>query len=930
MQPGMQPETQPGWRHGKPNVNRRAAQSGAVTRWFLYLISAITLLIIILAVVLLPPIMHWNQQAESWSTARSIPHEVTLSPQHILSGLPAYYKLNEHEARPATLQLILDEEDLRKLTERRNDALQTGWITSRHKEQLPAALIVEGQRMNASVRLRGNQLDHVSGDKWSFKVYLKQGARFDGMRRFSLQAPYTRSFQSEAIISDVMRSIGVLAPRIDYVDLIINDEHIGIMQITEEFDAPLLESQGRRFGPMLQLDDAHTWEMARTTERYANNNSQSNSGTRFDKEAWWKLFSTWQSATPKAYGNYSKRKKGEDLNAALSKWMEFTSDKVKPSEVFDVDAFVDFYIVCEYFSAHNLAQWFNLRLHYNTITARFEPIAYDADLSNKPLHNASLACLNPRNEFARTLMQDPEFANQWAKRIQQLDKELTSDEFADYINTLDGYYLSKLSADYPWLSEFDFNAAQYRCQHLCGLHSNDFAVPISGNALPKQNSIPLNEFPPLVKAYIGEDEKGRFLSLYNRVNTDIAIRNLAYENEITEQLVPLISANRTNHGKPGNNTAQLPVYLKPGQASTNGARIGLAGNTPTEEDSLSLQITVEGLGTQRSIVKPLTLPQHNEIPGSTPVEELLQRYSFLAVADAATGRNAVTELRVASGEWQIDELIIVPRNVNVVISEGTRLLFTHDAGIVLNGDFIVNGSAAAPVLFDAVDEASGWMGIFSQGVGSQLSIKHTTINATRGFEIPGWRQPAGILTHRANVELENVVVSNSCADDAINLIRSKVGIKQLQINNSCSDALDIDSSTGTLSGLDLSQSGGDLLDLSESAMSVSNSVFSGAGDKAISIGEASDAEISDVRISESAIGMAVKDLSNVTITTAEISAVEIGLMAFEKKAEYGPAFVVGSEIQIDAEQRYVLEEHSSIVIDDAALEVTPFDLSDFY
>gem|GEM_PF-5704947 len=130
--------------------------------------------------------------------------------------------------------------------------------------------------------------------------------------------------------------------------------------------------------------------------------------------------------------------------------------------------------------------------------------------------------------------------------------------------------------------------------------------------------------------------------------------------------------------------------------------------------------------------------------------------------------------------------------------------------------------------------------------------------------------------------------------------------------------------------LDLQQSGGDLLDFSESTLSLSNGVFSGAGDKAISVGESSEVEISEVKLSGSTIGLAVKDLSRVTINKADLASLDIGLMAFQKKAEYGPAFIVANELEIDAAQKYVLEELSSIALEGEKLPVTPFDLSEFY
>ena len=53
-------------------------------------------------------------------------------------------------------------------------------------------------------------------------------------------------------------------------------------------------------------------------------------------------------------------------------------------------------------------------------------------------------------------------------------------------------------------------------------------------------------------------------------------------------------------------------------------------------------------------------------------------------------------------------------------------------------------------------------------------------------------------------------------------------------------------------------------------------------------------------------------------------------MAFQKKAEYGPAFIQGSELEIDAVHRYVLEAGSGITLEGEQLPVTPFDLSDHY
>lgn len=886
-------------------------------------------IITLVAIVLIPPFVHWHQQKEAWLLARPNDQSSTdsFSPRHMLNGLKAWYKLHDSEATPTRLTLSLDQQDLEDLTAKRDDALSEGWIQPKHKKPLPATLTVDGKRMNASVRLRGNQPDHISADKWSLKVHLKQGARLHGIRRFSLQAPYTRSFHTEAIIADTMRSVGVLAPRIDYVDVEINGNHIGIMQMTEEFDTPLLEFQGRRSGPMLQLDDAHTWEVVRATERHwlDNKNESGGNADPFNKVAWWDLFSGWQSARLKAYGKHKKRRKSEDLNAAQFQWMAFTDNQKQPSDIFDIDAFVDFYIVCEYFHAHNLAQWINARLHFNTITARFEPIAYDADIHFQPMQRnireSQLTCLNPRNDLARTLMHDNAFASHLIKRISDLDVQLTSEQFAKTVAERDIYYRQKLAADYPWLPEF--RLTKQHCRRLCDLNASDFALSIAGKkALPKADSVPLNDIPPVVKAYLGVGESGPFLELRNRIHSEVIVDNVSSKSQSSSPLFPPAD----EHGLTAA-TTQSPMTLGPVGMSgfSTYPRIDLKETTLTDEDTLSLQVTIPGLGMQQSVLKPVPLPQPVSIPQPMSRDELLQRYPFFSFNESAN------ELQVETGRWHIDELLILPRDIALVVYADTQLLFAPTAGLVLNGDLTVHGDASKPVLFDASDATSGWYGVFSHRADSVLSIKHSTFNATRGFEIPGWRQRAGLLFYRARVVLDAVKVTNSCADDAINLIRSQVSLSNIQVSNSCSDAIDIDASSGSVSGLTLKQSGGDLLDFSDSVISLTDSVFAGAGDKAISIGEGSNVEISDITISDSVIGLAVKDLSTVAVDRANLKSLDVGLMAFQKKAEYGPASMVANDVDIVAtQQQYVLDKTSAIALEGVNLPATPFELSDYY
>ena len=80
------------------------------------------------------------------------------------------------------------------------------------------------------------------------------------------------------------------------------------------------------------------------------------------------------------------------------------------------------------------------------------------------------------------------------------------------------------------------------------------------------------------------------------------------------------------------------------------------------------------------------------------------------------------------------------------------------------------------------------------------------------------------------------------------------------------------------------------MDISGSFVNGKNIVVNFVGDKAISVGE-KILKVDDVLINNSAIGIASKDLSNVIANNVSIKNTGIGLTAFQKKVEFGPASI---------------------------------------
>ena len=70
---------------------------------------------------------------------------------------------------------------------------------------------------------------------------------------FPFRSPETRNFLYEWAFHQNLMNEGILTTRYDFVNVMLNGELLGTYAIEENFNAELLESQGRRQGVILRL-----------------------------------------------------------------------------------------------------------------------------------------------------------------------------------------------------------------------------------------------------------------------------------------------------------------------------------------------------------------------------------------------------------------------------------------------------------------------------------------------------------------------------------------------------------------------------------------------------------------------------------------------------------------------------------------------------
>ena len=181
-----------------------------------------------------------------------------------------------------------------------------------------------------------------------------------------------------------------------------------------------------------------------------------------------------------------------------------------------------------------------------------------------------------------------------------------------------------------------------------------------------------------------------------------------------------------------------------------------------------------------------------------------------------------------------------------------------------------------------------WLGIYIYSENNQMksSIRNLVVenfaNTKKGIlDLTG-----GFNIYNQNVDIKNLILASSNAEDALNLVKSRVNIDNVSIKMAKSDGIDCDFCEGELKNLSFYNIGGDGLDISGSKILASISYANNVKDKVLSIGEKSNAEVFLDKVDNSYIGAAIKDASEAYIEINELNTVGPNIITFIKKDIY--------------------------------------------
>ena len=781
---------------------------------------------------------------------------------------------------------------LRKLQEKRKESLQRGVLITTKGDYVPAKIRHEGRTVKVKMRLKGDWARNSSDKKMSFRVQVKNGDHFLGMRRFSLQNPKARIYDGDRLFFEAIKREGILAPRHSFVDLTVNGTKMGIMALEEHFSKELLESQRRRAGVILKFDESMVWLAE----------SEASKGRGFEG-----VYDNYKNATIKPFRLNrikSSKKLTNELESATRLLRAFVDGALKPSQVFDPILMGRFIAVGDFWGAWHGLRWHNLRFYYNAITGYLEPIGFDAGIAynQKPAHD-------PTAEPIVTKILDDSIRKVYMETLERLIEEAKDGTTAHWVEGLTKNNLKALHKEYFWLEGVDLDLlTQWAEQKLNSVKRKDLL------------------YPKILQVYLVKNEMDYYLELqnplpYDVIVTDIQLLNVSKNNPVKLQfeeasLFPFILASSEIGGMP----TGKKIHLQRKDIDV-GTQFMVTANIKGDREIHA----IKSLLYFSNAIKPI-LPQPT-------LAKTLSEHSYLKVDKK---RNI---LRVKSGQWQVNSWLVVPEGFELLLSEGTTLNFKSSAGLLARGPVTIKGTKDSPVILQGMrnsTKANYWQGIFVMNSESPSHWSHVKIKNTKGIKNNDWVVSAGVTFYESDVYLKNVTFSENRCEDALNIIRSTFDLMDVDIKNAISDGLDADFSNGVVTGGIFKNlgfaGGGDGIDLSGSRITITGTRFLNIADKAISVGEESYLISDQLSIQKVGVGIVSKDGSHTTVQNSEVMETKIaGLMAYTKKPVYPLATLHAKDITFkNSTPNALVQKGNEVMLGGILVEPSEFDIKNLY
>lgn len=776
-------------------------------------------------------------------------------------------------ARPEHLEIHISWQSLQRLSYQRERALDLGTILVADEDSVPAIVKHRGKDTRVKIRLKGDGIDHLRGEKWSFRVRVRGDGTLLGMKQFSLHHPRVRNWVYEWLCQRAMRREDIVSLRYKFVDLSLNGKSLGIYALEEHFEKRLIESNRRREGPIIRFNEDLMWREIVHQLRPFRGSRASGAGEYLASD-----IDGFQ--TSRSLGDELLR---EQYLHAVHLLEAFRRGDAPTGDVFDTGLLATYFALVDLFGAEHGSRWNNIRFYYNPVTAMLEPIAFDL-IGGRPTKALSLAgtgtfghrgeLIDQFDHFHRTLFADPAFCEAYLSELHRVSsKEWLEAFLADNDSDLNDA-LAILYREYPY---YEFSSEV--------LHRNrEFIRSV------------LNPVRGLQAYWKGHASGTLGLRLGNIQILPVEVLGVEFDGlgffEPTSPVV-LPPRQRESPVKLQEIAFDLPKDLAPSSLIPESARVRY--RIPGTPELRTAPVIPYDLNLEPFLA---ALSEWN-VPN-------VDEFEFLEYLDDRK------ILRVKAGNWTLRRDLIVPPGLTFECGPGTTLDLLESSMVISRSPLRFAGTAESPIRIISSDGSGEGLAVL--GAGAASTLQHVVFDGLAAPSREGWSLTGAVTFYESPVAFSQVSVLRSRCEDGINVIRSAFTLDQCLFQDMQGDAFDADFAEGTITRSTAKQCGNDAIDVSGSMVRLEQVTIEACGDKAISVGEASRLVAENLKIDGARVGVASKDASEVLINDAVIANCEYGLVAYQKKSEFGPGRVEAFGIQFENVRQRLLVENGSTVL----------------
>jgi hypothetical protein len=801
---------------------------------------------------------------------------------------------------PDIPELVIDVpfKDMRRIYEKRAQALRAGHLVQGPDDFVKGDIRIGDRTVPVRLRLKGDWTDHLEGRKWSFRIRVRQGDHLLGMRRFSIQSPATRGYHAEAMYFELLKGFGIMTPRYEFVDVTLNGEPVGIMALEEFFAKELLEFNRRRDGVIVRFDESLPWD-ARDSLTH-------------EPVGWNGAFDDYRNTAIDGIGSTTIAESpalAEQYRIASGLLRGFADGTLQASEVFDVEQLGRFIATTDALGAWHATRWANLRFYLNPVTTRLEPIPFDATLQGAYRDARSIVSGEP---IVLDMLADPAVWEVYIRTLSLLRDFARDGKLQQNLAAVEAQWLPVLRTEFRMLGSFELD---YLLPRIDTLYEQMSRVS-PGDELAINRPFETRLYPVLAHFKLVQDDDGLKLEVENAVPMDVVVTGVEWVNGASGERQAAV-------------TEGLPLAIPPRGIGSRGVRAKLALTAAPAPEGWILE-TTSTLSGRSWVSRSRPSLAINALPASpipaTSTEAALSTHEFLELVG--------TELRVGTGNWQVDTNLVIPAGHALRIAPGASLEFAPDAALVAHGPVIFEGTAAAPIIL--APQRASWPGMVVLNAAARSALQHVQVSSTHSVSMSGWTLTGGVNFYASDVDIADVRFIDSQGEDALNIIHSDFEIRGTSFSGTASDAFDADFSNGTIRDSHFadigSAGGGDAIDVSGTQLVVEDVSFTNVSDKALSIGERSEMTASGVAIDNAGTGAASKDGSLLTIHDSRISKAGFAAMtAYIKKPEYGPARMVADGVEVvDSDTPVIVQTGSELVVDGVGAPTRDVDVDALY